>query len=290
MDTRTGTLDVPGATLYYEARGTGPVLLMIPGGSGDLAPYTRVAAALADRRTVVAYERRGFSRSTLDRPLTPDDDAVRVATDADDAARLLAHLADAPADVFGSSSGAVVALDLMARHPETVRLLLPHEAPVLTLLPDHDDLAKMLDGVYDTYRESGVAAAMAEFGAAVFGQERGPAPGGAADGGAPSPEMVEMAARVQANLPFWMEHELRTYPRYPVDADALRPVADRVVPMCGHDSRGQFPYRANAAVAELIGRPVTETPGGHVGYITHPDTFAPALAEVFEQHRGSPDR
>ncbi|HEY3687643.1 MAG TPA: alpha/beta hydrolase [Streptosporangiaceae bacterium] len=280
MDTRTGTLDVPGATLYYEARGTGPVLLMIPGGSGDLAPYATVAAALADRRTVVAYERRGFSRSTLDRPLTPDDDATRVATDADDAARLLAHLADAPADVFGSSSGAVVALDLMARHPETVRLLLPHEAPVLTLLPDRDDLAKMLDGVYGTYLASGVGPAMAEFGAAVFGHAGSPAPGGGAGGGAPSPEMAEMAARVQVNLPFWMEHELRTYPRYPVDADALRAVADRIVPLCGHDSRGQFPYRANAAVADLLARPVTETPGGHVGYITHPDTFPPALAEA----------
>jgi hypothetical protein len=29
---KTGTLQVPGASLYYEVRGSGPVLLMIPGG------------------------------------------------------------------------------------------------------------------------------------------------------------------------------------------------------------------------------------------------------------------
>ena len=31
----TKTLKVPGATLYYEVRGTGPVLLCIPGGPTD---------------------------------------------------------------------------------------------------------------------------------------------------------------------------------------------------------------------------------------------------------------
>ncbi len=29
---RKETLDVPGATLYYEVRGSGPVLLLMPGG------------------------------------------------------------------------------------------------------------------------------------------------------------------------------------------------------------------------------------------------------------------
>ncbi|MFF3729163.1 hypothetical protein ACFYXM_02230 [Streptomyces sp. NPDC002476] len=32
---RTGLLWVPGATLYYEVRGRGPLLLMMPGGSAD---------------------------------------------------------------------------------------------------------------------------------------------------------------------------------------------------------------------------------------------------------------
>jgi pimeloyl-ACP methyl ester carboxylesterase len=33
--TAIGTLDVPGARLHYETRGSGPTLLLIPGGPMD---------------------------------------------------------------------------------------------------------------------------------------------------------------------------------------------------------------------------------------------------------------
>lgn len=271
-------LDVPGARLYYETRGDGgPVLLLIPGGSGDVTPFAGIGAALAGKYTVVAYERRGFARSPLDGP--PESGAARIATDAEDAARVLAHVTTEPAYVFGSSSGAIVALDLMTRHPDRVRLLLPHEPPVAGLIPDGDAQLTMLDGVYDTYRTSGVAAAMAEFSAAVFGDD-GPGGPGGAPGGEPSPEMAEMADRMRVNLPFWMEHELRSYPRYAVDEKALRTVADRIAPVCGRASRGQFPNRATTALADRIGRTTTELPGGHVGYATDAAEFAPELAAL----------
>lgn len=275
--TEAATFAVPGATLYYERRGTGPVLLLIPGGNGDALPYAALGEALAGSYTVVAYERRGFARSPLDRPLEPGDDERRLAVDAEDAHRLLAHLGGVPAYVFGSSSGALVALELMARHPEDVRLLMPHEPPALTLLPDGEDLARNSDRVYAIYRESGPEAAMAEFAAVTFG-----GPGGFSglrpDG--PPPGFAEMAARMRHNIPFWIEHELRQYPRRPVDVDALRPHADRIAPLCGRESRGQYPYRPNTVLAERLGRTVTELPGGHVGYMTHPDAFAGELAAV----------
>ncbi|MGW0072410.1 alpha/beta hydrolase, partial [Streptosporangium sandarakinum] len=34
-DVQTRTLQVPGARLHYEIRGTGPLLLMIPGAPAD---------------------------------------------------------------------------------------------------------------------------------------------------------------------------------------------------------------------------------------------------------------
>jgi hypothetical protein len=37
------TLNVPGATLYYETRGTGPVLLLIPGGAADADIFAGLA-------------------------------------------------------------------------------------------------------------------------------------------------------------------------------------------------------------------------------------------------------
>src|SRR5437667_10881888 len=96
-------LNVPGATLYYEVRGSGPVLLMMPGGPADARAFRNIAEPLAWHHTVVTYDPRGLSRSTLDGPLQ-DERIVEIF--ADDVHRLLLATAKKPADVFASSGGA----------------------------------------------------------------------------------------------------------------------------------------------------------------------------------------
>ena len=59
----TGTLDVPGARLYYERRGTGPLLLMI-GSPMDSTGFAGLASALAGRYAVVTYDPRGTGHRT----------------------------------------------------------------------------------------------------------------------------------------------------------------------------------------------------------------------------------
>src|SRR5262249_44956168 len=83
---REGTLAVPGAKLYYRVRGRGPVLVVLQGGAGDADGFEAVAARLADRFTVVTYDRRGLSRSRLEDPAAPPT----IRTHADDVQRLLA--------------------------------------------------------------------------------------------------------------------------------------------------------------------------------------------------------
>ncbi|HXC27237.1 MAG TPA: alpha/beta hydrolase [Stellaceae bacterium] len=100
----TGYLEVPGARLYYETRGAGPLLLLIPGANGDANGFPPLADRLAAEFTVVTYDRRGYTRSILD---GAQDYAHRLETDADDTRRLIEHLAAEPATVFGTSSGAV---------------------------------------------------------------------------------------------------------------------------------------------------------------------------------------
>ncbi|BCB91182.1 hypothetical protein Psuf_084950 [Phytohabitans suffuscus] len=100
----TKTLAVPGATLHYEVRGAGPVLLLICGGVYDAAAFGPLAGELADRYTVVTYDRRGNSRSPLDGAPGPQS----IEEHGDDAYRLLvaAGATEAePAYVFGNSSG-----------------------------------------------------------------------------------------------------------------------------------------------------------------------------------------
>src|SRR6266571_3563809 len=153
------TLNVPGATLYYEIEGTGPVLLMIPGGPADAGIFAGLASFLTDRYTVVAYDPRGNSRSMPDDPSKDQDLDVH----GDDAAALLAAVASEPAYVLGSSGGAQIGLNLAARHPARVRTLVAHEPPCTEMLPDPAEVRAAMEEVYQTYRTQGVEAGMKRF-------------------------------------------------------------------------------------------------------------------------------
>lgn len=253
-------LTVPGARLYHEVRGDGPLLLLISGGNGDTLPYARLAGLLADRFKVVTYERRGFSNSPLD---GPPDDAGRLQLDVEDARRLIAHHGGGKARVFGSSSGAIVALELVRQSGDELGTVVAHEPPLVTLLPDVARWEAFFASVHAAYHGEGPGKAMQLFvegiGLNVPGGNR-PQPPGA-----------------MHNLAYWMDHELRQYPMAPVDLAALRAHKDHLVLACGRDGRETMPYKPNVVLGEKLGLPVVEFPGGHVGYATHPDAFAAQL-------------
>src|SRR5262245_50885852 len=153
-------LDVPGARLHYVVRGSGPVMLMVAGASGTGDSFLRVAEFLVPHFTAVIYDRRGFSRSRLD---GPQDDRLRLKTDADDARRLVEHIGQGPAIVFGSSSGAIVGLEVLTCHPSVVRRLVPHEPPAVKLLADAQKWIDFFFEVYGLYRQSGLEPALKTF-------------------------------------------------------------------------------------------------------------------------------
>src|SRR3954447_11641813 len=127
------SLDVPGARLHYDIRGHGPLLLLIPGATGTGESYSSLAECLAAHYTILTYDRRGFSRSLLD---GPPADTHRLQADTDDVRRFVVNVSDAPAIVFGSSSGAIVALAVLTHHPSVVHTLVPFEPPAERLLPE----------------------------------------------------------------------------------------------------------------------------------------------------------
>ncbi|MGW7003337.1 alpha/beta fold hydrolase [Streptomyces sp. NPDC054933] len=264
----TGSLKVPGATLHYEMRGSGPVLLLIPGGAADAGLYEGMAADLAAQYTVVSYDPRGLSRSPLDGPLTDQ----RVEEWSEDAHRLLELLSPhEEAYVLGSSSGAIVALDLLARHPERLRRVVAHEPPLLEVLEDPAPHRGLFAEVREISRKQGVGAAMAR-----FSEGLGERPAERAT--ELPPEIREMAPRMHANLPVFLEHMLCPFTATVPDVSALRRVADRLVLAAGRDSRGQAPlYGPAARLAQLLDTEVVEFPGGHVGCTEHPKEFAKQL-------------
>lgn len=68
-----GTLTVPGATLAYQIRGSGPLLLLIPGGAGGSDGYNTIAGYLSTDYSVVTYDRRGSYSSLLTQPVQEMD-------------------------------------------------------------------------------------------------------------------------------------------------------------------------------------------------------------------------
>ena len=217
------TLKVPGATLYYEVRGSGPVLLAIPGGPTEASVFTAFAEQLADRYTVVTYDPRGHSRSPVDNR----DEDVSVAQHASDAAALIEEVSHSePAYVLGSSGGATIGLELVVRHGDKVKAFVGHEPPVMELLPDADRWRTIFKDLQDTYRKEGVFAAFGKFGAAV--EEGGPSYAEASQPSEPTPEMAQMMERMSANGEFFFEHEMMPIGGYVPDIDALKASPTRI--------------------------------------------------------------
>jgi pimeloyl-ACP methyl ester carboxylesterase len=267
-------LRVPGASLHYELTGTGPVLLLIHGGVADSGILHDFAGRLADRHTVVAYDRRGYGGSALDGP----DQQQSVELHADDAHRLLTELTDEPADVLGLSSGAFIGIELATRRPEQLRTLVAFEPPVVELLPDREWFHADGRETYEIYRREGAGAALAKFSNLVQdGSEAEPA-GPPSD---PDPEMLEFMARMGRNAEFFFEHEYMQFGDWLPDLDALREAPGRIVIGGGEASGTQPARRAADALAERLGVQVAEFPGDHgSGIMEQPDAFAARLEAV----------
>jgi pimeloyl-ACP methyl ester carboxylesterase len=277
MNTTTeGFINVPGAKLFYKTRGTGPALLVLQGGGGNADGSDALADALADRYTVIAYDRRGLSRSPAGDPSQPPG----IRTHSDDASRLLTALTDQPAFVFGSSLGALIGLDLITAHPQQVRLLVAHEAACAALLgePERSQFLAMQHDVEDTFTRDGLLPAMRKLFAIAGGYGDDPEPETA------RPQITrEQTAQHTANMRFFLTHDAPAAHRYQPDLAALKAIAASIIPAGGMLSRGSFPYRCAQALADHLGRPLTEFPGNHSGYTLRPRAFAETLHRALTQ-------
>jgi pimeloyl-ACP methyl ester carboxylesterase len=262
-------LPVPGASLHYKVRGSGPLLLLLQGGDGDADASDALAGHLASDYTVLSYDRRGLSRSPVSDPAA----AIDITTHSEDASRLLtAVVTSDPALVFGASLGAVLGLDLISRHPGQVRLLVAHEPPATGLLPEPErsQATRDQEEVEELYRREGTAAAMRKF-VAVAGirfDDREP------DVSIPRPGPERIA-----NLEFFLTHDAPAVRRYRLDLAALHDAAAHIVPAAGADTQS-FPRRCAQALAGELGRPLAEFPGGHSGFMLRPGAFAARLHEI----------
>ncbi len=245
------TVDANGTQLFYEIKGTGPVLLFIPGAEGDAEEYARVVTLLQDDFTVLSYDRRGFSRSPR-----PDGYAgTTVDEQADDAAALLKATGLAPAMVWGNSSGAIIGLALTLRHPEMVAGAMLHEPPLFSGMGDYHSVLAWL--------KQATADGKVPFLRALTGDE---IYNGFSEG---------YKERLAADRT-WIDHEFDEFEYYrPADEDLAR-VSTPVTVLCGADSPPFF-MEAATWLADRLGAVVSVIPGNHGVHYSMPDEVAKAI-------------
>jgi pimeloyl-ACP methyl ester carboxylesterase len=269
------TLDVPDATLYYEVRGSGPVLLMMPGGPADATTFRQIENDLAKRFTVVTYDPRTYSHSVLKEPV---EDSQMVQVFADDAYRLLKRVAgDEKSCIFASSGGATIALDLIANHAEQLDTVILHEPPSPSLLPNKAEARAGFDDVCDTCEKEGLFPAMQKF-MVLVGVEGGPPQ----PDHEPTPEEKEQQALMMGNMNYFFGRYIRNIGRYEPDLDAVAKAPCRVIGAVGEESdeATQLACAGGKRVAQIAGSELVVFPGDHGGFNGKPKEFAAKLIEV----------
>jgi pimeloyl-ACP methyl ester carboxylesterase len=280
-DAKKRTLKVDGAVLYYETRGEGPLLVMIPGGPTDAEFLLPLAEKLIDRFKVVTYDPRGNSRSQFDGEPVDQDMNVH----GDDIAALIREFDHGPAFVFGTSGGAQIGLSACARHPQLIRRLIAHEPPCASLLPEVAQLVRAMNQIKETFQKSGAAPAMGQFmrmtepkepreseqtPALVERAKSSRSSSTTSEARAPSPFM-------KLNLAYFFEHGMLPIALYQPEIAKLQ--HSDVVIAIGTQSEGQLAYRAGIALAQALGTQPVIFPGDHRGWARSPEAFATVLAE-----------
>lgn len=263
---QTATLPVPGAELYYEVRGHGPVLLISQSGEGDARRTDELVRRLEDEFTVVTYDRRGLSRSTIHDLYRP----VTMATHADDVHRLLAAVTSGPAHMLGCSMGAVIGLRLAVEHPDQLDTLVAHEPVAPWLLPASDRAAHLreLEHCQQVFHAEGWQAALAPM-ARVLGINP------VDQDVEPGVRLPSITAERAANFDYFLGHDFTAVREDWLDVAALRRSTVRIVPAVG-DTTPQHVFDRNCAteLAGLLATDVAVFAGGHNGNLTHPGAYA----------------
>ncbi|MFI6818990.1 alpha/beta fold hydrolase [Nonomuraea sp. NPDC050328] len=264
----------PSATLYYEVRGTGPMLLISQSGEGDAGRSIDLVNQLTDSYTVVTYDRRGLSRSALTTP----GQGVTLAQHADDVHHLLAELTDQPVLMLGCSLGASIGFHLALRHPGQVSVLVAHEPVTPRLLPVEQRVhhEAELREIQDIHRRDGLGATL-EAVAQVLGIDP------ASPDAEPDLTSHPMTPQRMRNFHFFVEHDFTAILRDTLDVTALATTSTRIIPVAGQTTpRTVFDYTCARALADLLGTDLREFPGGHNGNTTHPRAYATRLRRILQ--------
>ena len=251
-----------GTEIAYQQTGSGPPLVLVHGSWSSHHDWDDVTPGLAESFHVVAYDRRGHSRS--ERPSGQGS----VDEDVADLADVIEQLGLRPAWVVGNSFGASIALRLAATHAEFLRGVIAHEPPLFDVISDDPDLAPLVEEdekVTATVADS-IASGDHEGGARRFVEdELGP--------GSWSQLPPDFRATLIENAPTFLD-ESRDPDQYAFDPAWLAAFHRPVMLTMWSESPPTYPGVVSRLADALPAIEVVRLEGaGHIPHMTHPDEY-----------------
>jgi len=264
---------VNGVRIYWEIAGdVGDPLVLVHGSWGDHQNWASVVPSLSRWFRVLAYDRRGHSRS--ERPAGQGS----VRDDVTDLIALLEELRHAPAHVVGNSFGASIVLRVAAARPELFRRLIVHEPPLFGLLKDEPKAREALAAVQE--RMSAVASLLTAGdwtgGARQFVETIAFGPGA-------WPELPEeLRETFVFNAPTWLD-EVHDPAALEIDLSGLRGFAAPALLTIGDQSAPFFPLVVDRIAAVMPQATLRTFAGaGHVPHLSHPEEYVRVVTEFVE--------
>ncbi|MFE3680891.1 alpha/beta fold hydrolase [Streptomyces griseus] len=258
-----------GTEIAFEQSGRGPAVVLVASALADRSDTTKLAALLAQHFTVINYDRRGRGASGDAEVYAPDREV-------EDIAALVEH-AGGSASLFGSSSGAVLALRAAAAGVNVERLAL-YEPPFVVAEGDDGpprDLARQITALLAEGRRSD---AVKYFMTRVQGM-----PGIAVFFMKLMPKMWANLTELAGTLPYDIAVMGDTQQGKPLDAEEWKVVAVPTRVLTGGKSPAAF-RRGALAVTEILPQADHRTlPGlNHGAVVMAPKKIAPHIIEFIK--------
>lgn len=268
---KTGYVTTEGDTLYYEVRGQGEPLLMIPGGQGDAGFYSDVAEILSDEYQVITYDRRGNSRSTRNEPVN-----FEVPREARDAVAVINAAGHQSANVFGNSSGAIISLEMAKSQSHALKTVVVHEPPVVRVLPDSKKWLRFFASVYHTAYRFGDQIASLQFNFSLsipFSTFKS------------IPKDFQDRVGKANNISYLLKHELLPFVNYMPDIRKIKENGAKIIMSAGQMTLDKKKYYGRTApiLADLLNCEMLTFPGHHLSYFDLQQEWAETLRKALKE-------
>ena len=267
----TAQVQTENADIVYDYEGSGPLLLMIAGRGGAGERYAGISEILKDEYTVVRYDRRCCARSTGDKERPLD-----MTQQARDALAVISDLGEHTAYIFGSSSGASVALRIAEYYPESALGIIAHEPMAISVLPDAGSWSEFNMKLDEVYHAQGVGPAMKLLSGSMVGF---PAPNAGA-------RQVPAGRPGDDGMDFFFGSEFMSVCFYRPDLQRIKRNKTKLTLTKGRLSLDAYYARTADVISEQLERPLHVMSGNHIACVTNPATFAAELRPLLKELRG----